>query len=146
MQSVPLELGHVPRGPRAYRSRIRRLGPLLALLPPAALGGAAWLLLRNNTSTVRGIGSFLLAVLAAPGLLVMGVPLSHGGNVYAVGIGVSAALWLLVGVVASRRATRAPAASWRDFWREYVWLAAGVWAGVVAALVAANLILGRALI
>ncbi len=118
----------------------------MALVPPGLLGAAAWMLLRDNTSTVRGVGSFLLAVLAAPGLLVMGVPLSSGGKVYLVGIGASVALWLLVGVVASRRATRAPAANWRDFWREYLWLAAGVWVGVVGALVAANLILGRALI
>lgn len=146
MQSVPIDLGHVPQGPRAYRARLRRLGPILGLLPPAAMGGAAWWLLRDNTSTVRGVGSFLLAVLAAPGLLVMGVPLSSGGQVWLVGVGASAAMWLLVGVVASRRATRAPAASWRDFWREYLWLAGGVWLGVVGALLAANLILGRALI
>jgi hypothetical protein len=146
MQSVPLDLGHVPQGPRAYRARMRRLGPVVGLVPPGVLGAIAWVLLRDNTSTVRGVGSFLLAVLAAPGLLVMGVPLSSGGQVYVVGIGASVLLWLLVGVVASRRATRVPAANWRDFWREYVWLAAGVWVGVVAALVAANLIVGRALI
>jgi hypothetical protein len=146
MQSVPLDLGHVPQGPRVYRARLRRLGPLLGLLPPAALGGAAWFLLRNNTSTMRGVGSFLLAALAAPGLLMMGVPLSSGDQVWLVGIGSSALLWLLVGVVASRRATRTPAASWRDFWREYLWLAGGVWLGVGGALLAANLILGRALV
>jgi hypothetical protein len=146
MQSVPLDLGHVPQGPRAYRARLRRLGPLLGLFPPAAMGALAWLLLRNNSSTVRGVGSFLLAVLAAPGLLVMGVPLTSGSGVYLVGIVGSAVLWLLVGVVAARRATRAPAATWRDFWREYLWLAGGVWLGVVGALLAANLILGRALI
>ena len=49
-------------------------------------------------------------------------------------------------VAASVRATKRPAATWRDFWREYLWLATGVWVGVVAALVAADLVLGRALL
>ena len=38
-----------------------------------------------------------------------------------------------------------PAASWRDFWREYAWLAIGVWLGVGIALGAVNLIFDRAL-
>lgn len=146
MQPAPIELGHVPQGPRAYRSRLRRLGPLAALVPPGVLGAVAWMLLRDNSSTLRGVGSFLLAVLAAPGLLMTGVPLSHGTAAWAVGLGTSALLWVLIGVVASRRATRTPAASWRDFWREYVWLAAGVWLGVLGALLATNLIFGNALV
>jgi hypothetical protein len=129
-----------------YRTRIRRLGPFLALLAPGVLGGLAWVLLRNNESTLRGVGSFLLAVLAAPMLLVAGVPLTAGQPVRVAAVAASAAMWLLIGVVASRRATRAPVASWRDFWREYLWLACGVWLGVVGALVAANLLLGRALV
>jgi hypothetical protein len=57
----------------------------------------------------------------------------------------SALLWMIVGAISARRATRLPVASWRDYWREYVWLAAGVWLGVVVALVAVNLVFGRAL-
>jgi hypothetical protein len=145
MQPAPLDLGHVPQGPRAYRARLRRLGPIAGLIPPAALGALAWLLLRNNTSALRGVGSFVLGVLAAPALLVAGVPLASGGA-FAVGIAGSVALWLLVGVLAARRATRTPAASWRDFWREYLWLAGAVWLGTIGALVVANLILGRSLL
>ena len=52
---------------------------------------------------------------------------------------------MLIGAIAARRATRVPVASWRDFWREYLWLATGVWLGVVVALIAVNLVFGRAL-
>ena len=54
----------------------------MALLPPAALGAIALLLLRNNTSTVRGVLGFLTAVLAAPGLLVGGAPMTGGTGLY----------------------------------------------------------------
>jgi len=85
------------------------------------------------------------AVFAAPGLLVAGVPLRSGRAVYLVAVAGSAVLWMLIGAIAARRATRLPVASWRDFWREYLWLALGVWLGVVAALIAVNLVFGRAL-
>ena len=34
-------------------------------------------------------------------------------------------------------------ATWRDFWREWLWLALAVWVGVGLSLVAANFLLGR---
>ena len=122
------------------------MGPLLALAPPAAMGAVAWLLVHGNESTLRGVTGFLLGVLAAPVMLVAGVPLEGSTVVYAVSVAGSALLWLLIGMAASRRATRTPVASWRDFWREYLWLAGGVWLGTIGALVAANLVLGRTLV
>ncbi|MEP7046426.1 MAG: hypothetical protein ABI949_07105 [Ilumatobacteraceae bacterium] len=142
---MPLFHDPVPLGPRAYRSKLRGSGPLAALIPPGVLGIAAMLLLRGHTSLVRGIAGFLLAVMAAPGLLVAGAPLRSGQAVYLGAVLASAVLWLIVGTISSRRATRVPAASWRDFWHEYVWMAAGVWLGVIVALAAVNLIFGRAL-
>lgn len=135
----------VPLGPRAYRSRLRGSGPIVGLAPPAILGAISVLLLRGHTSLVRGIAGFLTAVLAAPGLLIAGAPLRSGRAVYIGAVAGSAILWMVVGAIAARRATRVPVASWRDYWREYVWLAAGVWLGVVVALAAVNLIFGRAL-
>jgi hypothetical protein len=135
----------VPLGPRAYRSKIRGSGPFVALVPPAILGCISLLLLRGHTSLFRGILGFLTAVLASPGLLVAGVPLRSGGNVYLGSAIGSAVMWMIVGGVSARRATRNPAASWRDFWREYLWLALGVWLGVVLALAGVNLMFGRAL-
>ena len=65
MQPAQVLAPPVPLGPRAYRRRIRRLGPIAGLLPPSALGAMALLLLHDNTSTVRGVLGFLFAVLAA---------------------------------------------------------------------------------
>jgi len=144
MQQVPLYNPPVRRGPRAYRRQIRGLGPVLGVFPPAILGLLAVLLLNGNTdSTIRGVLGFLAAVLAAPGLLVAGAPLTTGG-VHVLSVAGSAVVWLLVSLVATRRATRTPVATWRDFWREYLWLAGAVWLGVVGALVGANLLLGGA--
>jgi hypothetical protein len=138
--------GRVPKGAREYRSNIRRLGPVMAVAPAAALGLAALALVHHNQSAGRGVLSFVCAIGAAPALLVYGVPLSHGSGTYLPAIGVSALGWLGAGLLASFRATRRPVATWRDFWREYAWLAAGVWLGTAFALLAADLLLGRALI
>jgi hypothetical protein len=135
----------VPLGPRAYRSKLRGSGPLVALVPPGVLGVVSLLLLRGHTSLMRGVAGFLIAVLAAPGLLVAGAPLRSGRSVYLGAVVGSAVLWMLIGAISAKRATRVPAASWRDYWREYLWLAFGVWLGVVVALVAVNLVFGRAL-
>ena len=132
-------------GPRAYRSKLRGSGPFVALLPPGILGVFSLLLLRGHTSLVRGVAGFLTAILAAPGLLVAGAPLRSGRSVYLGAVVGSAVLWMIVGAIAAWRATWMPAASWRDYWREYIWLAAGVWLGVVLTLGAVNLIFGRAL-
>ena len=117
----------------------------MALLPPAALGCISLLLLHSHTSLVRGAAGFLTAVLAAPGLLVAGAPLRSGGGLHLGGVVGSGVLWMIVGAISARRATRLPVASWRDYWREYAWLAIGVWLGAVLALVAVDLVFGRAL-
>lgn len=143
MDSEPVYALPVPRGPRAYRRRLRRFGPFAGMLPAAALGLLAWVALYNNSSSVRGLVGFLLAVLAAPTLLVAGVPLATGSSMYGVAVVGSAVIWFALGTVATRRATRTPVASWGDFWREFVWLAVGVWVGVLVSLAAIDLLLGR---
>jgi hypothetical protein len=145
IEAMPMIHEPVPLGPRAYRSKLRSSGPIVALLPPGLLGVVSLLLLRGHTSLVRGIAGFLTAILAAPGLLVAGAPLRSGRSVYLGAVVGSALMWMIVGAIAARRATRMPAASWRDYWSEYIWLAAGVWLGVVLALGAVDLIFGRAL-
>lgn len=142
IRSLPV----VPNGPRAFRYRLRRLGPLAALLPAVLLGAVALALLHGNTATSRGVAGFAATMLSAPALMAFGVPLATGSQRLLLGVAVSAALWMVVGLVAARRATRSPVATWRDFWREYLWLAAGIWFGVVVALVAVELVVGRALL
>ncbi len=77
-------------------------------------------------------------VFAAPALLAAGAPFGDRG-LYPVAIGASMVLWLLVGFLAARRATRNPMATWSDYWRHYAWMCGGVWAGAVIALVVAAL-------
>jgi hypothetical protein len=134
----------VPGGLRIVRARVRTIGPIIGLLPPGVLGLISWLLIRDNASTAKGVGGFVLGVLAAPGLLVAGIPLSSTSR-YGPAILGSLALWLVLGAVAAWRATRRPVAGWWEFWREYLWLAIPTWVGVLAALLVANLVLGQAL-
>jgi|GEM_PF-2156967 len=138
--------GVVPSGPRAYRSRIRARGPVVALVPPAAMGAAALALLAGDGSAVRGVLGFLLAMLAAPLLAVAGAPLRSGSGPLLVAVVASAVLHVALGTVSARRATRRPVATWGDFWREHAWLLGGAWGGVLLALVASNLVLGRVLL
>lgn len=135
----------VPYGPRAYRRRIRALGPLVALLAPGACGLVAWWCLRDHTSALRGTVGFATAVLAAPGLVAAGVPLTSGRQAYLLAVAGSALLWLLLGGMAARRATRSPVATWADYWRELAWPVVGVWVGAGVSLVVANVLLGGAL-
>jgi hypothetical protein len=146
MQPEPLYALPVPHGPRAYRRQLRQLGPMAGLLPPTVLGLLALAALHNNTSSIRGGLGFLLAVLAVPCLLAAGAPLTTGTGMYLVAIAGSAVIWFAMGVTASRRATRAPVATWRDFWREYLWLVGGVWLGVALSLLAVDLVLGRVIL
>ena len=116
----------------------------MAPIPAGVLAAVSWLLLHDNTSTARGVGGFLLATLAAPLLLIAGAPLRAGTGVYWLAVAASIAGWMVVGAVAARRATRRPIATWRDYWRDFGWLAGAIWLGALLSLVIANLILGRA--
>jgi len=131
---------------RHVRSRIRRSGPLLALLLPAALGLMAVVALRGSTTTGRGVGGFALALLAAPLLPAFGEPVRAGSGAVLTAAAASAVLWFVLGAVAARRATRSPYSGWGSFWVEYLWLCLCVWMGAALAVVAANLVLGRVLL
>jgi hypothetical protein len=129
----------VPDGPLAYRSRIRRLGPVLALAVPVGALILAGLVGSSVECTARGCATKGAAVIvlllgALPTALLTGIPWNGGGGRYFLAIVTSGALWLIVGAIAARSATEAAVASWRDWWREYLLLAGAVWLGVVVAL------------
>jgi hypothetical protein len=109
------------------------------------LGIVAWLMLHDSESLPRGVGGFAAAMFAAPLLPGAGAPMRAGGGIYFAAAAASLVWWLVIGAVASRRATRPPVATWRNFWTEWAWLAAGTWGGVIVALLGSNLVLGRAL-
>jgi hypothetical protein len=136
---------YVIEGPRWFRTRIRGQGPFLALAVPAALGAIALIALNLGDSTTTGLVGLVLGVFAAPALLAVGAPFSSTA-LYPIGIAISVVLWLAVGYFAARRATRNPMASFADFWRNYWWLAVGIWVGCTAALLIARYALGEALV
>jgi hypothetical protein len=132
-------------GPRWYRSRIRLLGPLLGLLPMALLGGTSLLALRLGDGRTSGLIGLAGGVSAAPGLLVVGAPFADDA-VYPKAVLASVPLWLLLGLLASRRATRSTVASWRDYWREMLTLSVAVVLGAIVALVIAAASLTQSLV
>lgn len=111
----------------------------------AVLGSVAWLALRLGDGRSSGLIGLVGGVAAAPGLLVAGAPFADDSR-YPVAVAGSMALWLVLGLIASRRATRSPMATWRDYWRELTWLTIAVAIGAIAALVAATAVLGESLV
>jgi hypothetical protein len=125
--------------------RIRTIGPLLGLVPMTILGAIAAVALRLGDGRSSGLIGLVTGVSAAPGLLIAGAPFADDGR-YPLAVIASIPLWLLLGLIASRRATKRSMASWSDYWRELTWLTLGVVIGAIAALVAATSILGESLI
>jgi hypothetical protein len=132
-------------GPRWYRTRLRTFGPVLGVVPMALLGAVSHLALRFGDGRPSGLVGLLAGVSAAPGLLVAGAPFADESN-YPTAVLGSIVLWLALGFLASRRATRSPMAAWRDYWREMIWLTIAVVMGAMAAFVAATAVLGESLV
>ena len=105
---------------------------------------AAFAALRLFDTAWSGAVGLVGGVLAAPGLLVVGAPFGDR-SLYPWAVLASAALWLVVGWLASRHATRNPLASWRDYWRHYLTILAGIWGGAGLALVIAGAVVGEPL-
>jgi hypothetical protein len=124
----------VPGGLRQHRTRVRRWGVLAGLAIPGVLGVVATALLRGSETGWRGIPGFALAVMAVPTLPLAGIPAAGGSTRWTVAIVTSALLWLLVAVTATRRAALRVPTGWREWRREWLPLAAGVWAGALVAL------------
>lgn len=136
----PLIAGH-----RWYRERIRFIGPFLGVVPAILLGAAAYIALELGDGNLSGLIGLVGGVSAAPGLLLAGAPFADESN-YPLAVLASVPLWLLLGFLASRRATKPLLASWRDYWRELFWLTIAVVIGSIVALLAATAVLGESLI
>jgi len=132
-------------GPRWYRARIRLLGPFFGLIPMVILGAIAMLALQIGDGRTSGLVGLVAGVSAAPGLLVAGAPFADDAG-YPLAILASTPLWLILGLIASRRSTRIPTATWRDYARELLWLTIAVMIGASGALIAATASLGESLI
>ncbi|MDX2381972.1 MAG: hypothetical protein QNM02_19700 [Acidimicrobiia bacterium] len=131
-------------GPRWYRNRIRVRGPFAALIVPGIVGFVAYFSLQLFDTAWSGVIGLVGGVLAAPVLLLVGAPFGDRGS-YPLAVLASAVLWMAVGLIAAMRATRNPLADWGEFWKQFVPLLFGVWAGVLVALVIATVIIGDTL-
>lgn len=116
----------------------------MALIAPGIVGGLAYLSLQLFDTAWSGAVGLIGGVMAAPALLAAGAPFGDRG-MYPLAVVASALLWVLVGLLAARRATRNPMATWSDFWRHYAWMCAGVWVGALIALGAAALAISDSL-
>lgn len=129
----------VPRGPLAYHRRLRMLGPLAALIPPAIIVAATYALrpvmaCSGGACGRQVITSWVLPAMSLPTAVLWGLPIESGSTRLIGVVATSALVWLLVGIFATGRATRSLVATWRDWWREYLWIGAFVWAGVALGL------------
>ncbi len=110
----------------------------------AVFGTVSWLSLRLSDGTLSGVIGLLGGVTAAPGLLLAGAPLGDDSR-YPLAVAASIPFWMVIGGIASFRATRPATASWRDYWRELVLLSIAVMLGAAFALVLASAILGESM-
>ena len=117
----------------------------MSLVIPGIVGLIAYASLRRFDTAWSGAVGLIGAVLAAPGLLFVGAPFADR-SIYPWAVFASAVLWMLVGFVAARRATRNPLADWSDYWRHYLVMLGGIWIGAAVALGIAAISVGQSLI
>ena len=118
---------------------------MLGVVPMVILGAVSLIALRAGDGRTSGLIGLFSGVSAAPGLLVAGAPLADDAR-YPLAVLASVPLWLALGFLASRRATNRVMAGWLDYWRELLWLTAGVILGAIGALIVATALLGESLI
>lgn len=135
----------IVEGARWYRERIRKLGPIIGLVPMGVLGFAAFAVLRVGAGRLSGLFGLVVGCAAAPGLLIAGAPFAKS-TYFPIAIVASAIGWTALGYWASRRATRSTLATWHDYWRELGWMTVAVLLGVVGAFMVAGAVLGEPLV
>lgn len=112
---------------------------------PGVLGVFAYALLQLSDASWSGPIGLIGGYFAAPFLLVVGAPFADRG-IYPIAVLASAAMWLIVGFVAARRATRNPMATWTDYWRHFLAMLLGIWGGIAIALIVATIRIGSGIV
>jgi hypothetical protein len=108
---------------------------------PGIVGALAYASLRLSDAPWSGATGLIGGYFAAPALLAVGAPFGER-EIYPLAVAASGLMWFLIGILAARRATRNPMATWSDFWRHYFWMLAGVWVGVAIAVAIATVQVG----
>lgn len=122
-------------------AHVQRFGMWAALVPGlvlATLGLLIWVAApdRGMNGATQSFAGYGLGLLAMPTTLLTGFPLFGGAWRVLLTIVSSAALWIVLGRWATRRASRGAPPSWRSFAGELGSMAAGVWAGLLVGLLA----------
>jgi hypothetical protein len=91
---------------------------------------------------INGAVSFLGVVLAFPVMPALGIPATGGGGRVLLAIGLSAALWWLIGQLTAARVTRTPVVGYREWLRSFLVLGIAVWLGAVSGLLLGAVALG----
>lgn len=112
---------------------------------PGLIGAIAYASLNLSDASWSGPVGLIGGYFAGPTFLAIGAPFADR-SLYPIAAVAAGAMWLLIGLLASRRATRNPVATWNDFWRHYSWMLAGVWVGVTVALAVATLRIGNGVV
>lgn len=112
---------------------------------PGIVGAIGYLSLQLSDAAWSGTVGLIGGYFGAPTLLAVGAPFGER-SLYPVAILAAVAMWLLIGLLASRRATRNPMASWNDYWRHYFWMLGGIWVGVGIALIVATVRIGSGIV
>lgn len=107
------------------------------------MAGVGYLVWTGSEGIRPALVVWMLAALAMPTALLVGLPLFASAATLWAGVASSAVVWLLLGRAAARRATRAPIATWRDWWREFAVLTVAMWAGIGAGLLTMAFLLSR---
>jgi hypothetical protein len=115
----------------------------VALGPPLIWGALSWFMLWALSDRVTSVIGLIGVLSSAPFLLLAGAPIGNQDH-YPLAVAASVAAWAAVGWWAARRATRVSVAGWPEFWREFIWIAVGVWGGVLIAFGAVSMMYGEA--
>lgn len=116
-------------------------GTLLGLLIPGTIGAIAYFSLQLSDASWSGPVGLIGGYFAAPTLLGVGAPFGDR-DLYPLAAIAAGLLWMAIGFLAARRATRNPMATFADFWRHYTWMLLGIWVGVAIALAVATIRIG----
>lgn len=131
----------VPDGIEYHTRAIKIFGPLMALVPMTVSGLVSLVILWGSQSTLRGVVGFTLAIVSCPTLPIFGFPVTDGSIRWVAVLASSAAVWIAVGALASRRATSRAVAGWPEWRREWFRLAFGIWIGTLIGFAIAGVFL-----
>ena len=101
-----------------------------------------WLLKTLLGGVVGGALSFVAMVAAFPLMPMVGIPAADGAVRTAVAVAASLAVWWVLGQVVAGRVTQRAVAGWREWFREFLVLASGLWLGAIGSVLLAAFVLG----